>query len=262
MLVTTQTRLDSGRQTSRRPEPRHRRKAPPQNRPAARKHASGFFCSEPPKTHLANLTQTLGTHQENAVFLTTTVSGCAVAPNSTTGTNHTVTVQSYIGASYVAPFVGDGRGPSTSPSDAYRTNSTIAVDPTNPSSSGTTTSSTGHTLAIVPGPNGPFVKTGHASPSGLTGTSNYISPGIVRVNLSGSAANPVIPGSPPITYNVSLSINFNTGDYAGSLTRTDFPSFQIFVDGSPIYESTETGTPFNLLNDTFVPIKGTLSDPN
>lgn len=132
----------------------------------------------------------------------------------------------------------------------------------NPSSSGSVTSSTGITVAIVPGPNGPIVLTGHASSSGLTGTSTYVSPGIVRVNLNGSAANPLVPGAPPITYNTSVSINFDNGTYAGSVTRTDFPSFQIFVDGRPIYNSTEVGTPLNLYNTTFVPIKGTLPDPN
>jgi hypothetical protein len=181
-------------------------------------------------------------------------------PNNATST-HTVTVQSYIGASSTGPFLGDGRGASASPSDAYRTSSTITFDPTNPSGSGTVTSTTGVTVAIVPGPNGPIVRTGHASSSGLTGSSTYVSPGIVRVNLNGSAANPLVPGAPPITYNTSISINFNNGTYAGSLTRTDFPSFQIFVDGKPIYSSTEVGTPTNLYNSTFVPIKGTLPDP-
>jgi hypothetical protein len=186
----------------------------------------------------------------------------AIAPNNP-ATTHTVTVQSYIGASSTGPFLGDGRGPSASPSDAYRTSSTIAVDPMNPSSSGSVTSSTGNTVAFVPGPNGPIVLlTGHASSSGLTGTSTYVSPGIVRVNLNGSAANSLVPGAPPITYNTSVSINFNNGTYAGSVTRTDFPSFQIFVDGRPIYNSTEVGTPTNLYNTTFVPIKGTLPDPN
>ena len=185
----------------------------------------------------------------------------AIAPNNP-ATTHTVTVQSYIGAPSTGPFLGDGRVPSASPSDAYRTSSTIAVDPMNPSSSGSVTSSTGITVAIVPGPNGPIVLTGHASSSGLTGTSTYVSPGIVRVNLNGSAANPLVPGAPPITYNTSVSINFDNGTYAGSVTRTDFPSFQIFVDGRPIYNSTEVGTPLNLYNTTFVPIKGTLPDPN
>ena len=85
---------------------------------------------------------------------------------------------------------------------------------------------------------------------------------MVRVNLSGSAGNPLVPGAPPISYDTSISINFNNGTYAGGVTRTNFPSFQIFVDGKPIYSSTEVGTPTNLYNTTFTPVKGKLpGDP-
>jgi hypothetical protein len=118
----------------------------------------------------------------------------------------------------------------------------------------TVTSSTGTSVAIVPGPNGPIVLTGHASAAGLRGDVVHVSPGAVRVNLSGSAANPLVPGAPPISYNASISFNFNNGTFAGGVTRTNFPSFQIFVDGKPIYSSTEVGTPTNLYNTTFTPL--------
>jgi hypothetical protein len=54
-----------------------------------------------------------------------------------------------------------------------------------------------------------------------------------------------------------LSINFNTDSFAGSFTRTDFPSFQIFIDNVNVYNYKEVGTAGNLFFHQWVPLSGT-----
>ena len=58
-------------------------RARPTSRPAARKLASGFLTSRPPTRARQVLTQSLGTHQGNAVFWYEVVLGCVVYLNST-----------------------------------------------------------------------------------------------------------------------------------------------------------------------------------
>ena len=91
----------------------------------------------------------------------------------------------------------------------------------------------------------------------MTGSSSTSSPGIVRVQLDGTASNPLVPGSPPIQYQVSIVIDFNKGTFVGGVNRTDFPSFQLFIDNKNIYNHVEVGTPLNLTNKTADFVKGT-----
>ncbi len=68
---------------------RRRLRAPRRHRPrpakplAARKLASGFLTSRPHLRARQVATQSLGTHQENAVFVVTIALGCVVAPDRT-----------------------------------------------------------------------------------------------------------------------------------------------------------------------------------
>ncbi len=77
-------------------------------------------------------------------------------------------------------------------------------------------------------------------------------------NMDGSASNPIVPGAPPIAYDLNVTIDFNTGDLFGSMTLTDFPSFQIFLDGDNIYNHLAKNTllaPFGLRDQIFDLIK-------
>ena len=65
------------------------RHARPANRVARPKTASRIFFAPGPKTHLANASQTLGTHQATWCWGYDFASGCAVAPNSVNSANAT-----------------------------------------------------------------------------------------------------------------------------------------------------------------------------
>jgi hypothetical protein len=174
----------------------------------------------------------------------------------------TVTVQSFIAAPYVVGpvglFAGDNHGPTPHPSSHFRTTSTESFYDYL-AGTGSVKSDTGTTIELSPFiPGG--VMTGKASSAGLTGSETYISSGISRITMDGSASNPLVPGAPPIQYHLMLSINFNTDSFAGSFTRTDFPSFQIFIDDENIYNYKEVGNALNLrhhymdfLSGTFKP---------
>ena len=69
-----------------------------------------------------------------------------------------------------------------------------------------------------------------------------------QVTMTGSAANPLVAGAPPISYTVVLSINAQSGNIVGDITHTQFPSFEVFVNDHPVYSSIEIGIPANLYN--------------
>jgi len=217
ILATTQTRFDSGRQKSRLIEPRHRRKAPPQNRPAARKHASGFFCPAPLKTPLANVTQTLGTHQENAVFLTTTVSGCAVAPNSGGSESIWFSVVTVIRPPH------DQAG--------VKSQQSVRIDP-----------ATGQLISAVystgvthlPGLPLPSIRDGFTATSAPT-------PAGFKVSLSGETATGV-HFLPNINYDVQIYYNRTTGIATPRGTHDGYPSYEIRHGDTVIYDFQQENT--------------------
>lgn len=242
MLAAAQLqRIGAGRPASRR-TPR------PANRLPRPKTAPGVFWRHSPQTRPMRSTQAAESHQEKWVFRYELAPGCAVAPNSTVS----VTVQSYIAASEVDGFLGDGHGPTSSPSDEYRTSSTLTFDPSDPSSSAVLMSSTGTTVFLpglaVPVAGAASLSIGQASASGLTGSVSTISPGVYAVVMTGAASNPLVPGAPPIAYGIITVVNQNTGSVGGYATNTQFPSFQEFVNGQSVYSSPESGTPLNLYN--------------
>jgi hypothetical protein len=69
--------------------------------------------------------------------------------------------------------------------------------------------------------------------------------GSVTIYMSGSESKPLLPYiAPPIQYNLTMTMT-SEGDH-GTMTMTNFPSFQVFVDGKDVFYSKEQGTPFNL----------------
>ena len=163
---------------------------------------------------------------------------------------HTLTIQSYISQPSVFGFQSDNHGSTVTPSNAYRTTSTITFDDSKPGY--TVTSDTGTTTFLPTG------TTDKASSANLTGSETFSGDGIVSVNMDGSASNPIVPGAPPIAYDLNVTIDFNTGDLFGSMTLTDFPSFQIFLDGDNIYNHLAKNTllaPFGLRDQIFDLIK-------
>lgn len=174
----------------------------------------------------------------------------------------TVTVQSYIAAPYIVGpgglFAGDNHGPTPHPSSNYRTTSTESFYDylAGTGGAGSVKSDTGTTIELSPLIPG-AVMTGKASAAGLTGSETYVSSGVARVTMNGSASNPLVPGAPPIQYHLTLSIDFNKRDFAGSFTRTDFPSYQIFIDDDDIYDHKEIGNALNLYHHSFDSLSGT-----
>lgn len=153
----------------------------------------------------------------------------------------TVMVQTYIAAASVWGFSGDNHGPTDSPSSSYRTTSTLAFDPMDPTASFTVTSATG--VSSILG------FTLQASASGLTGSESSTAPGVYQVIMNGAASDPFLPGiAPPAAYSTVVVINQNTGSLGGFITQTQFPSVGVYVNGQSVYSRPETGGPRNLYN--------------
>jgi RHS repeat-associated protein len=160
---------------------------------------------------------------------------------------HKLTIQSYIPTPTAWGFRGDNHGPTPQPIyNGYRTSSTVTFDDSQPGSSCQSNTGTSEFHGIY----------GQASPAGMTGSAIFIRNGVVRINMNGSASDPILLGTaPPAAYNLSLSLDFNSSNYVGSITRTDYPSFQVFLDGRNIYNYQAMGDPSDLFNQTIDMIK-------
>jgi hypothetical protein len=59
---------------------------------------------------------------------------------------------------------------------------------------------------------------------------------IQYATLSASASDPFFQGAaPPATQSVSVMINLQTGMASGTVTHTNFPAVQIFINNQPVY---------------------------
>lgn len=242
MVAPMQTRLESGRQKSRLTAPRHRRKAPPRKRSAGRKHASGFFCPAPLKTHPATVTQTLGTHQENALFLTTTVSGCAVAPNRGAG-GHDPDDPRFggIGSTSTIRVVTTIRPPFVE--TGMKSTQTVEVsDYTGRIVNSSATTGTTRFLGINWPARGLLPSTGiydvggllNSTVSGFQATSTA-SGGTVHVHLVGDTGS-TFYWFGNIDYN--MNVNYSVGGGSPTLTGSHdgFPSYTVDFNGTQIYD--------------------------
>jgi hypothetical protein len=72
--------------------------------------------------------------------------------------------------------------------------------------------------------------------------------GYVSATLSGQAANPLVPFAPSINYSLNLLIDPQTNAVDVAFGHTDFPSFQIFYNGQPVFNYEEQGDAMNLYN--------------
>jgi hypothetical protein len=52
--------------------------------------------------------------------------------------------------------------------------------------------------------------------------------------------------APPIKYEMNATFNFATHALSGYITRTNFPSYQVFLDNQRIYTHAEVGGPAGL----------------
>jgi hypothetical protein len=160
-------------------------------------------------------------------------------------TTYTVTVQSYIEAPSAMGFQGDNHGRTSSPSNSYRTSSTVTFN--TDTGTGTISSSTGTTTFLPTG------STNQANPNGMTGSVTANPDGSITVHMSGSEGNPFFHGmAPPITYNINLTLT--PGGSNGTITNTNFPSYQVYVNGKRIYYSKESGNVFDLSKNHTSPL--------
>jgi RHS repeat-associated protein len=149
---------------------------------------------------------------------------------------HSLTAQSFIQAKSAWGFGGDNHGFTSSPSDAYRTSSTVYFS--EGAEGSYVLSDTGKSYFL-----GRYV--GKADASGLTGSAK-VNGSVATVNMTGSATNPspmLSSIAPSIQYNLNATINFGTHALSGSITRTAFPSYQVFLDNKSIYTHAEVGGP-------------------
>ena len=148
--------------------------------------------------------------------------------------NHSVTVQSFIAASRAGVYAGDNHGPTDSPTTAFRTTSTVTFS----AGASYTSSDTGVSHYI----NGDVV--GKADASHLKGTAT-MNGAVANVSMNGVAHDPdargVLGRAFAVRYDLKAAINVDTHRIQGTFNRTDFPSFQIFVDGHRVYTHTEAG---------------------
>jgi RHS repeat-associated protein len=167
----------------------------------------------------------------------------------------TVVVQSFISEQNVWGFSGDNRSFSSAPSGAFRTSSSLEF--------GSETSA-GAPYIIQ---SGTFNQTGiseflslpplQASTNLMFSDVQFSSYGVYQVNMSGQAGDPYFFGfAPPAVFDLTLTLDYNLGTYYGTLTYGAFPSFQVFINGVPVFNSLDTGNPGDLLNLSTTPFSG------
>jgi RHS repeat-associated protein len=146
--------------------------------------------------------------------------------------SHTLTAQSFIQTKTSGlVFQGDNHGFTSSPTDAYRTTSTLTFNETSSASTLTGTSGTTHLIGGIPIGRAPLTQDGAAIVTGQR-TTNAV--------MNGSASNPAFNGAPPISYSLNANINWATRHISGSMYRTQYPSFQVFLDGKSVYRAQES----------------------
>jgi RHS repeat-associated protein len=156
---------------------------------------------------------------------------------------HTVTIQAFI-QTRTSGFVfqGDNRGFTNSPSAAYRSTSTLTFDEITSYSRLTGTTGATHFVGGIYGGTAQLTQSGVAIAVGAR---------TVYVAMTGSASNPVFGGlAPPISYALNAKLNFGTDNIDGSFYRTQYPSFQAFVDGKSVYMGPEAKSASQLSDHT------------
>jgi len=62
--------------------------------------------------------------------------------------------------------------------------------------------------------------------------------------MSGTQGNPAFLNLvPPITYDVSIDLDYQSGTYSGSIYHSNFPSFQVYINGLSVYNYMENSQP-------------------
>lgn len=216
---------------------RSRRRMPPSrcasrwqnSRPASRlarpKIASRKIFLRGSETRPVSVTQTAETHQATWVWAYDFASGCAVAPSSTAAP--TVTLEAFIKDKYimwVGPFAGDNHGFTNSPAGIANSRYTLTAQNGQVFGLQNQTHFWGGTL-------------GWAGTPVYGGTETQTAPGVYTVNMNIIARDPYGFGmAPAVSNGVNLTVNTNTGTVDGTVRYTLYPSLQVFVNGTPVFQ--------------------------
>ena len=88
----------------------------------------------------------------------------------------------------------------------------------------------------------------------------------VSINMISSAGEPfdslVSNAVAPIYIGASLNVDLVSGTVQGKILNTRFPSFQVFVNGANVYNSTQSKSPYGIMLKKANLINERLCDPD
>jgi RHS repeat-associated protein len=145
-----------------------------------------------------------------------------------------IVIRSYIPTFFALNFMGDDRGPDVN-STNYRTEHTLRVETTSNNPKLSEDFNVGLTAVLIPNPtspNIPRIQTGKAK-GAYSSNAQKINSNQVIINMSGSASDPLVPGAPPVTYDVNIYIAVsNNGEVIGGNIKgehTNYPAFEMYL---------------------------------
>lgn len=165
-------------------------------------------------------------------------------------------------------LLGDGRSfldsPADGVNDTFRGSNNITVY-TNEGYSEQNPQLTGYGLSIRVDNSGNVIDTGTADrrrhSAYAWGNGSQVS-----VNMISSAGEPfdslVTNAFAPIYIGASLNVDMSTGTVHGKVVNTRFPSFQVFVNGTDVYNSTQSKSPYGIMLKKGNTINEKLCDPD
>jgi RHS repeat-associated protein len=165
-----------------------------------------------------------------------------------------IIIQAYIPETTAWVFNGNNHGATLLPSTQFKAQLSFHFDDQDPFLSSSIAAVAGPTIFL------PMQWTSYADVSNFRGSVQYnLVSRSIDVSLSGQASDPFFLGLAP-TLSFASNIHFDSnGGFTGSLLSTQYPSFQIFINGQNVYNRTEgSSDPFTLFSSQ---VNGTFSKP-
>jgi RHS repeat-associated protein len=165
-----------------------------------------------------------------------------------------IIIQAYIPETTVWVFNGNNHGATPVPSTQFKAHLSFHFDDQDPFLSSSIAAVAGPTIFL------PMQWTSYADVSNFRGSVQYnLVSRSIDVSLSGQASDPFFLGLAP-TLSFASNIHFDSnGGFTGSLLSTQYPSFQIFINGQNVYNRTEASSdPLTLFSSQ---VNGTFSKP-
>jgi hypothetical protein len=87
---------------------------------------------------------------------------------------------------------------------------------------------------------------------------------VTNYQLFVSGTMQFFPLSPPVVHHVAATVDLNAGVASGTVTHTDFPSLQIFINDAAVYNYSAEAlgkTPWDLIHTSVRAFEASICDP-